>query len=38
MFEARSRAKGGDQFTAFLKIAADTDWSAVTPLHEPNDT
>jgi hypothetical protein len=39
MLQARCRALGFDQFTAFIKIAADTDWSTVAPLHkEPGAT
>jgi hypothetical protein len=34
MFHARCRALGVDAFSALIKLAADTDWSAVAPLHE----
>jgi hypothetical protein len=34
MFHATCRPLGVDGFWAFIKLAADTDWSAVAPLHE----
>jgi transposase-like protein len=34
MFHARCRAQGVDAFNAFIKLAADIDWSAVAPLHD----
>jgi hypothetical protein len=33
-FHARCREQGVDAFNAFIKSAADTDWSAVAPLND----
>jgi hypothetical protein len=39
MFQAKCRELGVGQFTAFIKIAADTDWSDVAPFQqEPGAT